>query len=205
MKRVVSLVLLMLPVLASARYEVGQYGIAADAGFYNYSSKRHLDNGATMGGTFSYVMAPNFSGELSYDSANPQSTEYNENQKFYSFMGDGVYHFSKPDSDFASYAIAGLGVTNQQDNKDNGNTKLLNINVGAGVEYFFSNSVSLFAQAVDLYTLSGGKNDWMAQGGIKCLLGPKKKAETTPPPQRPEVTTQGTTGYYELQERPSSS
>jgi hypothetical protein len=202
MKKIITLAVLMLPVLVSARYEVGQYGIAADAGYYDYSSKRHLDSGAIMGATFSYVMAPNFSGELSYDGANPESTEYNENQKFYSFMGNGVYHFSKPDSDFASYAIAGLGVTDQQDGNDDGNTKLLNINAGAGVEYFFSNSVSLFVQAVDLYTLSGGKNDWMAQGGIKCLLGPKKKVVTTPPQSRAEVTTQGTKGYYELQERP---
>lgn len=206
MKKVLVLSVLLLPVIVSARYEVGQYGIAADIGYYDYSSKRHLDSSAISGATFSYVMAPNLSGELSYDGANPQSNKYDENQNFYSFMANGVYHFNKFDSDFSSYAIAGLGVTDQRDDNDNGNTSLLNVNAGAGAEYFFSPSVSLFAQVVDLYTLSGGKNDLMAQGGIKCLLGPKKKAvapEQSKP--RPEVTTQGTSGYYELQERPSAS
>jgi len=207
MKKIIAIPLLLLifPVVVSERYEVGQYGVAANAGYYNYSTKRDLDNGAITGASFSYVMAPNFSGELSFDGANPQSSMYDENQNFYNYMADGVYHFTYPNSDFSSFVVAGLGVTDQRDEHDNGNTTLLNVNAGVGAEYFFSRSVSLFAQAVDLYTLSGGKNDWVVQGGIKCLLGHKENEKSQQAQSsRPQVTTQGATGFYELQERPAA-
>ena len=205
MKQLICILALSLPLVTHAYYEEGKRGMAASVGYFNFSSERHLDDDALVGGTFLAVLAPNITGEIFFGGSSPDSTRYDESQKFYSYAADVAYHFTKPDSDAVTYVLGGLGVTDQQDTNDNGNNTLMNVNAGIGAEYFFGPSLSLYTQAVDYYTLSDGKNDWSLQAGIKCMLGPWHHKNQSQPNTRPPVTTGGTTGYYELQERPAAA
>lgn len=186
-------------------YQPGDFYFSPGVAYYHFSDKRDLQNTAMANVSAGYVVSDQFSLEVMYGQASTEETPsaLNESTRFYMYSGEGVYHFSS-DSEAAvdPYVLTGLTVTNQQDNAENaGNTTLLGLNGGAGIEYFVNPNISLFVDARDIYTLSGGKNDWMLNAGIKFLFGGKdpieKNEEKVPDPP---IETGGSVGFYQLQD-----
>ncbi|MBP9726442.1 MAG: outer membrane beta-barrel protein [Gammaproteobacteria bacterium] len=205
LKRSVGFLLLSVnsAVFADNVYKPGEYYVAPGVAYYHFSEKREIQNAAMANVSAGLVVSDQFSLEAFYGQAateeTPVSTE--DATRFHTYWADGVYHFN-PSTEAAvhPYVLAGLGITNQNDdNASSGNTTLLGVNAGAGVEYFVNSNISLFTDVRDIYTLSGGKNDWMLNAGIKFLFGAKSNTELVPAPLTP-VQTDGAVGFYELQE-----
>lgn len=198
------LLLLSLSVSAFAEepsgYKAGEYYFAPGVAYYHFSDKRDLQNAALVNLSAGLVVSEKFSLEAFYGQASTESSSSDDDgSRFYAYWMDGVYHFqSEKQTNFHPYIFTGLGLTNQNTDSDaSGNTTLLGVNAGAGLEYFVNPNISLFTDVRDIYTLSGGKNDWMLNAGIKFFFGgsaPVEK-ESTPP-----IETTGATGFYQLQE-----
>lgn len=186
-------------------YKPGEFYVAPGVAYYHFSEKRDLQNTAMANLSAGFVVSDQLSLEAFYGQAATNETPSNldESTRFYVYSGEGVYHFNpSADAIIHPYALAGLSVTNQaDDNSASGNTTLLGVNAGIGIEYFVNSNISLFSDVRDIYTLSGGKDDWMLNAGIKFLFDGNTAAETSAvtEPAAP-VETSGTAGFYELQE-----
>ncbi len=187
-------------VVAESVYNPGEFYFSPGVAYYNFSDKRALQNSAMADISAGFIVSNQFSLEAFYGQASTEELPSNSDQhaRFYMYSTNGVYHFNQDaQAIIHPYALAGLSITNQADNNTvSGNTTLLGINAGIGVEYFVNPSISLVADARDVYTLSGGQNDWMISGGIKFLFGGNTISETSVEP----ATTDGPTGFYQLQE-----
>lgn len=73
---------------------------------------------------------------------------------------------------FEPYAIAGVGLLNMRPN-GNSSEHQGNVNAGVGTQFFATDSIAFRAEARDLYTMSGGKNDYMLNIGMSFLFGGK--------------------------------
>lgn len=184
-------------------YKPGEYYFAPGVAYYHFSSKRDLENSAMANISVGKVISEQWSIEAFYGQAATEElpSSLDQSTRFYTYAADGIYHFSSDaNAVIHPYALAGLNMTKQEDDSPSaGNTTLLGANAGLGIEYFVNSNISLFADARDLYTFSGGKNDWMLNGGIKFIFGINDTEETavvTDPP----ITTEGPTGFYQLQE-----
>lgn len=187
-------------VFADNMYKQGEFYVAPGVAYYHFSEKRDLQNTAMANISAGIVVLNQFSLEAFYGQAATDElpSDLNQSTRFYAYATEGVYHFQpSADAVIHPYMLAGLSVTNQvESTTSSGNTTLLGVNAGVGIEYFVNPNISLFADVRDLYTLSGGKNDCMLNGGIKFLLGGNKPQVAPPPPEK----TDGSTGFYELQE-----
>jgi hypothetical protein len=142
----------------------------ADA-YYHFSSKRHLENNSSMPNiALAYNADERWAMEVGVGVLN---TNYQQGRGVHGFLYtlEGLYRF-KPYQHFEPYAIAGVGIIGLRplpnDSEHQGN-----INAGIGTQFFADESIALRAELRDLYTLAGGKNDWMANIGISFLLGGK--------------------------------
>lgn len=90
---------------------------------------------------------------------------------------DGVYKFDDH-GNFEPYVLAGIGVTSfKAANTTDDPTNQANVNAGIGAQYFIDPVIALNAEAKDVYTMSGGKNDVMLTAGISFYFGGEKPAE----------------------------
>lgn len=196
---------LTLPVFADSAYQPGDYYIAPGVAYYHFSDKRDLQNAAMADLTAGYVVNQHFSLEALYGQVVTEPTPNTDqpDTRFYAYWVDGVYHFqpnAEKQNSFYPYLLGGIGITNQNnDAMNSGNTILASVNAGAGLEYFINPKISFFTDVRDVYTMSGGKNDWMLNAGIKFVFDGEKTAPATV--SAPEATeTTSTSGFYELQE-----
>lgn len=90
------------------------------------------------------------------------------------FTIDGLYHFTPPTYRYLNYVepyvLAGVGVLGMNPNGTNAHNEG-NINAGLGLAFFIHPSIAFRVEARDFYTIVGGKNDYMIDGGITFLLG----------------------------------
>lgn len=207
LKKISAFLLLSLSACAFAEeqtgYKPGQYYFAPGIAYYHFSEKRDLQNTALADLSVGLAITEQLSLEALYGQASTESTPTQQNNnsvRFYTYWMDGVYHFqSAEQTNFHPYVLAGLGITNQDNatSSSSGNSSLVGVNAGAGVEYFVSPSISVYTDVRDIYTLSGGKDDWMLNAGVKFLFGDSAKAaENTEKP----IETSGATGFYQLQD-----
>lgn len=185
---------------AGGVYQPGEFYFAPGVAYYHFSEKRDLQNAAMANITAGIVLSSQFSLEAFYGQAATDSSPASDNDgtRFYSYGLNGVYHFKADDeAGFHPYILAGLNISNQDDDtaSSEGNSTLLGVTAGAGIEYFVNPNISLFSDARNIYTLSGGKDDVMLNVGIKFLFDAKTPEEPVKP-----VETGGSTGFYELQE-----
>ena len=193
---------------ASNIYKPGEFYFSPGVAYYHFSEKRDLQNTAMANLSAGIVVSDQFSLEAFYGqaAANETPSSLDESTRFYMYSGEGVYHFNpSADAIIHPYMLAGLSVTNQNDsNASSGNTTLLGVNAGVGFEYFVNPNISLFTDLRDIYTLSGGKDDWMLNAGIKFLFGGNDNTENTSENASDKpIETSGTVGFYELQKADS--
>jgi hypothetical protein len=83
---------------------------------------------------------------------------------------DGLYRFGTYYSMVQPYISFGVGATHINPNGSSAEN-IGNINAGLGAQVFFDKSVAFRAEARDIYTMSGGKNDVTLGIGVSYLIG----------------------------------
>lgn len=154
----------------------GAVTLSLNGSYYNFASKRYLDN----------IFLPNVG--LAYDFDEHWAVEGNAGlintnihpPKVPAVKGvhgalytvDGIYRFAR-DGRIEPYVLAGIGVMslkpNGVDSKHQGN-----INAGLGSQIFATDSIAFRFEARDIYTMSGGKNEYQLTAGISFLFGGEK-------------------------------
>lgn len=98
----------------------------------------------------------------------------------YLYMLNALYRFS-PFLGYEPYITAGGGMMSLS--PTNYSKVQSNVNLGIGSQFFVAKSIALRLEARDIYTPSGGKNDYIVNLGLSFLLGGKHQPcceDTTP-------------------------
>lgn len=140
----------------------------ADA-YYHFDSKRHADNSAMPNLAIDYNFDERWAAELGFGVMN---TNYHDTTGLravlYTF--DGIYRFMSKGR-FEPYVIAGIGALGMKPSIGTQAQYQGNVNAGIGTQFFADRMVALRVEARDLYTMSGGKNDYMINFGISFQFG----------------------------------
>ncbi len=141
--------------------------------YYFYAGKRNLDNASMPNISLAYNFDQHWAVEgmvgVQNTNINPPAVVTPTGVHGFLYTVDGIYRFM-PHKLFEPYVIAGVGVLglkpNQFDSEHQGN-----VNAGIGAQYFMDPSIALRAEARDIYTMSGGKNDYFINFGVSFLFG----------------------------------
>lgn len=183
MKKLHSLVLACVGVISMSASFSSAYAYAGNiagsgtvtlgGGFESFSSKRHLDSTGFPMIILGYNFTDHWGIEgllTGFNTKYHKSVNDNRHINGNLFAIDGVYHFSPYRAVLQPYVLAGIGVTGLNPNISNANNAA-NINAGLGAEYFIHPLVAFRADIRDIYTMVGGKNDFVIDGGITLMLG----------------------------------
>lgn len=176
MKKISSFIIVCASVLSvtSSAYSYtgnrpGLLTLTAGGGYVLLASKRHMDNEGAGMIQLGYDLTEHWGveGMLASFSTHFQKDLSDSRHVSGTFFAiDGVYHFM-PDNSFQPYVLAGPGITglspNQYDATNSGN-----FNFAVGAQYFINKTFSLRAEARDLYTWVGGKNDFFLNAGVSA-------------------------------------
>ena len=167
-----SVIALCVSSFASADPRPGAVSIRLADGYVFFAHKRNLENTSTPTIELGYEFNDKWGAKLGTTVINTNTTGYAYNLGVHGFIYtlDGVYKFTSH-GNFVPYALAGVGVTSINPKVSNDPNNQANVNAGIGTHYFIDPSISLNAEAKDLYTLSGGKNDVMLTAGVTFFFG----------------------------------
>jgi hypothetical protein len=170
MKKIISLFLLLVTPVVFAGNEPGVFTVTLADAYYHFSAKRHLDNAAMPNIALAYNFNSQWAAEFNMGVLNTdQSNSAELGVHGFLYTLDGIYRFM-PRQHFEPYVLAGIGILGL---KPNGNsaTHQGSVNAGVGVQFFADDAIALRGEVKDLYTLSGGQNDWMVNVGVSFLMG----------------------------------
>lgn len=145
----------------------------ADA-YYHFSSKRPaLPNAIGMPNlALAYNFNHHWAAEVDVGLINAnQRTGSGIHGLLYSI--DALYRFN-PKKYWEPYVLAGIGMMTLSPAVGNDTGHQGNVNAGIGTQFFADEGIALRAEVRDLYTMSGGKNDWMINFGVSFLIGGNK-------------------------------
>lgn len=153
----------------------GAVTLSAGDAYYHFAAKRKINNVGMPNVAIAYNFDEHWAAEAGVGVINTstKSTNAIPNKGMHGFLytADGLYRFSTYKR-FEPYVIAGLGVIGLKPNGteavDQGN-----INAGLGTQLFATDSIAFRAEARDVYTLTGGKNDYMLNFSINFLFDTK--------------------------------
>lgn len=154
--------------------------------YFSFSNKRHLNDTAVAPTVaLAYNFDKNWAIEAAYGVFN---TSYKGSGRHGGVNGDtytldGLYRFAAHGM-LEPYVSIGLGVFYLNPNGTDPANQV-NLNAGLGAEAFFSESVALRAEVRDLYTMAGGKNDFLFNVGVSFLMG----GQTTPAASLPKAAS----------------
>jgi OmpA-OmpF porin, OOP family len=138
-------------------------------GYYYFATKRDMDNTGIGFGGLGYNFTNHWGVEAILGGLNTHfkdsvNDDRSINGTLFSF--DGVYHFSPFYREtFEPYLMAGVGVLGLNPNRNEANNEG-NINAAAGLNLFIDKIIAFRVEARDFYTIVGGKNDVMLDGGV---------------------------------------
>ena len=160
-------------VLAGTR--PGAFSFRLADGYIFFAQKRNLENTATPTLELGYEFNDNWGMKVGATVINTNTKGIDPESGVHGFIYtlDGVYKFGKfgPYGYFEPYALAGIGVTSVKTPGSYDPNNQANVNAGIGSHFFIDPSISLNAEAKDVYTMSGGKNDVMLTAGITFYFG----------------------------------
>lgn len=137
-------------------------------GPYYFASKRELKNT----GLPNVMLAYNFNDRWAIEgtagriNTNQKSTDIGVQGSLFTI--DGLYRFWRCNL-WEPYVEAGVGVLTLSPNGMSSNSQA-GANVGLGTQFFIDNAIAFRAEARDLYTFSGGKNDGLLNFGVSFLF-----------------------------------
>ncbi|OGT05906.1 MAG: hypothetical protein A2103_04525 [Gammaproteobacteria bacterium GWF2_41_13] len=144
--------------------------ITPSGGYYHFADKRHLDDQALANIQLGYGFTEAISAEAFYapfSTSQDRSPSKNIHGGLYTL--NGLYHFRTLNA-LQPYVTAGVGLINIKPSPAQDSTSQANLNAGAGIEYFISHQFSFRAEAKDLYTPTGGKQDFLLNAGLTIYL-----------------------------------
>lgn len=151
----------------------GAFTVSLADAYYHFADKRHLHNINLPNAALAYDFDSHWAieggaGLINTDSKGSKH-HHHHGVHGYLYTLDGLYRFKQYRA-IEPYISAGIGVLSL---KPNGNDAKQqgNINAGIGAQWFFHDSIALRAEARDIYTMVGGKNDFMVNLGISFLFG----------------------------------
>lgn len=153
--------------------------ITPSGGYYHFADKRHLDDQALANIQLGYGFNETVSAEAFYapfSTSQDRTPSKNIHGGLYAL--NGLYHFRTLNV-LQPYLTAGVGIINIKPSPAQDSTSQANLNAGAGIEYFISNQLSLRAEAKDLYTPVGGKQDFFINAGLTIYLYKIPQENTT--------------------------
>lgn len=162
----------------------GATTLTLGGGYELFAEKRHMDDTGLLIGALDYNFSRNWGvegllGGFSAEFKSHHDYVYDhDHHNGTLFLVDGMYHFTC-DPVIQPYLLAGIGVTGIHHNETAANNEG-NINAGLGAQYFVNPIVALRADARDLYTMTGGKNDILFTAGVSFLIGgcPQSRCST---------------------------
>jgi len=148
-------------------------------GHYFFATKRQVNNRTMLGIALGYDFTNNWGGELyvgRLQSSTKDSLHKGVNTTLYS--ANALYHFN-PGKVFEPYLMAGVGALDMRPNgtittnNPDGDDPAVqgNISAGGGLEVFAASRIGFRAEVRDIYTISGGRNDFLANAGVDILFG----------------------------------
>jgi len=162
--------LLTLHSLGFAANRAGAYTLTLADGYEFFSSAHHIRNSGVPNLALAYNFTEQWAVEALVGNINTvQRSHTDQGVHGWLYLLDGVYRLT-PRNYFAPYILAGVGDTSL---KPNGVDPVnqANINIGIGTQLFADTSIAARIEARDIYTMNGGKNDVMVNGGVSFLFG----------------------------------
>ena len=156
---------------AYATNRPGATTVTLAAGRYFFAQKRYLDNSNIPNIALAYNFNSTWAVEGSVGALNTnQKTRLGGNGVHgFLYTVDALYRF-KPKGMFEPYVALGVGVLGLTPNANN-SIQQGNMNASIGTQIFFADSIALRGEVKDVYTMSGGKNDYMLNFGVSILMG----------------------------------
>lgn len=136
------------------------------AGYEYFASKRHLDNRGYPLAMLGYNITEHWGIEGLYGNFSTNSNQGVDNGQTVKgtlLLFDGLYHF-KTSRALEPFLLAGVGATGLSPNGNDARNQG-NINAGVGCLLFANDRAAFRFEARDIYTIVGGKNDVMLDGG----------------------------------------
>jgi len=140
-------------------------------GYEYFASKRHIDNTDVQFGELGYDFTNHWGieGFLGFFTTNSRlAIDADKEVNGTLFAIDAVYHFA-PYHCIEPYILAGPGASSFNPNGTDANTEG-NINGAVGAQIFISPCIAFRLEVRDFYTIVGGKNDVLANGGVSFLF-----------------------------------
>lgn len=157
---------------AMAGNRPGAVTVTVEDSYYHFANKRHIDNANVPNAAIAYDFDKNWAMEFGMGIINSHinrpAVNSQEGTHGYLYTLDGLYRFGTF-SVFEPFVSFGVGELNVYPNGYD-STHQGNINAGIGSQLFASDSIAFRGEIRDLYTLSGGKNDFMVGLGMSFLF-----------------------------------
>ena len=163
---------LVLTSLAGAGARPGAASFRLADGYMFFASKRNLENTATPTIELGYDFSDRWAakGGVTVINTNTNGLQPNSGVHGFIYTLDGLYKIGSY-GHFEPYVLGGIGVTSVNTPHSSDPNNEANVNAGLGSRFFIDPSISLDAEAKDLYVMSGGKNDVMLTLGATFYLG----------------------------------
>ncbi|MEW5724457.1 MAG: OmpA family protein [Thermodesulfobacteriota bacterium] len=154
----------------------GSFHISPMFGYHFFENDQHVDNAGSFGLGLGYNFTQYWGVELFGAYADTESERGLGDADLFATQLDAVYHLW-PDQALVPFLVGGVGTNDvdydwQQDDLD------WAINVGAGIKYFFTDSVALRAELRGIHQFGDPEWNLAALVGLTFQLGGK----TAPPP-----------------------
>jgi hypothetical protein len=149
----------------------GHFTFTLGNSYIDFSSKRHINNANAPFGALGFTLTPHvdIEGLLGFFTTRSHLPVDEDRSITGSlFTLDVIYRFS-PYRCIVPYLLAGPGFLSMHPNGTNPDTEG-NINGGAGVDLLISNQIAFRVEARDMYTINGGKQDILLNGGVSILF-----------------------------------
>lgn len=154
----------------------GAFFVRPAVGSYFPASKRQIDSTGAPQLTIGYDVSDRWglAAGVTVINTTQKSAIGGENVHGFLYTLDALYHFDQWKA-FSPWVFAGPMITSLKPPTGSDPINQAGASIGAGVGYFFSDSVALSVDARDLYTFSGGKNDLLLTAGVVFLFGGQQK------------------------------
>lgn len=168
-RSLITLIACMMAPLASAGNSPTAITFSLMDGSYLFANKRNISNTSIPSFALAYDFTQHWAieGEVGVLNSRQQSPLPKIGVHGALYMLDGLYRFA-PYHLLEPYVGAGLGVISLQPNGNDSNHQG-NANLALGAQLFIDRIIAFRAEARDLYTFSGGKNDVMLTAGLSFL------------------------------------
>lgn len=179
MKRIFALTsLAAIALVSSSSVFAGNKGnevtVSAMESYYHFADKRAMDNVAVPTLAVAYNFDPKWAIEaaagLVNTNINPPKVPTQRGVHGFLYTVDGLYRFLVY-GPLEPYVSFGVGMTSFQYPTGTSEAKhQANLNAGLGTQIFFHDFIAFRAEARDIYTMSGGKNDVQLGLGLSFLF-----------------------------------